>query len=404
MSTSLQLGSQFEIQSFIRPNISSLKPYRCARDDYEVGILLDANENSLGNSLTSTLTEPPLDVHSLSLHRYPSPSNLPIKQNLCTYRNQSNPSLTPLEPENVFLGVGSDEVLDLLFRISCKPGHTESLGDQILITPPTYGMYTVCAHVNDLGVINVPLDQDFVIEPQKIIDAIISQPENRPIKLVILCSPGNPTGTTIPLKTIESILSNKSFTGLVVVDEAYIDFAGNDKSALLLLRKGYKNLVVVQTLSKGFGLAGIRLGIAYGSKELIQILNNTKAPYTISTPTSTLAYNATLLESLKKTQENIDQILSNRIWLSTHLLKLQGIGNILGASEANFILIEILRDGVPNSERAKKVYQTMAGGEVVVRYRGDEVGCKGCLRITVGTMNECEVVVKKLKETLELIP
>lgn len=268
----------------------------------------------------------------------------------------------------------------------------------------------------------------------------VSQATTRPIKMIILCSPGNPTGTTIPLALIESLLGDTRFQGLLVVDEAYVDFAGHDKSALQLLRKGWRNLVVVQTLSKGFGLAGIRwvhlplsnvdsgcslllncevlissvnllrLGIAYGSVELIQILNNTKAPYTISSPTARLAYEATLPDALARTQANIVQLQANRDWLTAELLQISGMGRILGTTEANFILIQVTSSDdslMPDSSRARKVYKHMAGlnpeEAVVVRFRGDEPGCSGCLRITVGTMEECEKVVAQLRLALQLI-
>lgn len=420
--TDQMTSSHFSLQSIIRPNIASLKPYRCARDDYDEGVLLDANENSLGSALaapsligdtSSALSaENGLDLHSLSLHRYPSPLHIPIKQNLCDYRNQSDPSLPSLSPSNVFLGVGSDEVLDLLFRITCKPGDTEDQGDRVIVTPPTYGMYTVCARVNDVGVISVPLNVTagaFTPDYEMIIQAIETSPPTRPVKLVMFCSPGNPTGTTVSLDLIQTLLSDPRYKGLVVVDEAYIDFAGQDQSALQLLRKGYQNLVVVQTLSKGFGLAGIRLGIAYGSEELIQVLNNTKAPYTISSPTASLAYAATLPQALNQTHANLSQIRSNRDWLKVELQKITGMGQILGKTEANFILIQVLSssgDG-PDSSRAKKVYQHMAGLQkeeaIVVRFRGEEFGCDGCLRITVGTMDECKKVIERLRTTLEII-
>ncbi|KAA1120787.1 histidinol-phosphate transaminase [Puccinia graminis f. sp. tritici] len=435
------LPDHFSLDKVIRPNILSLKPYRCARDDYERGILLDANENSLGSALSPTeefeqqgklitlfsliLLAPPaqqlspehggLNIHSLSLHRYPSPSQIPIKQNLCDYRNSIQPDLPPLEPANVFLGVGSDEILDLLFRIACKPGDSEGIGDQVIVTPPTYGMYSVCAKVNDVGMINVPLNVEggaFTVDLEHLDSQLSQGSSSRPIKLVILCSPGNPTGTTIPLGTIEKILSNPKFNGILVVDEAYIDFAGNEKSAIKLVRQGWRNLIVTHTLSKGFGLAGIRLGIAYGSADLIQVLNNTKAPYTISSPTSSLGYEATKPDRLKATEAHISKINENRDWLQRELVKITGLGKILGQTEANFILIQVMNFDSPtdvDSQRAKSVYKYMAEDSelgqtpIVVRYRGDELGCQGCLRITVGSRLECQKLVAKLAQTLQLI-
>jgi len=426
-------AEHFSLEKAIRSNILSLKPYRCARDDYEHGILLDANENSLGSALSPTqeiekrvrfeagsahqlsAEDGGFNIHSLSLHRYPSPSQIPIKQNLCDYRNSIQEDLPPLKPSNVFLGVGSDEILDLLFRIACIPGNSQGIGDQVIVTPPTYGMYSVCANVNDVGIISVPLntlDGAFTVDLEKLDEQLSQQSSSRPIKLIILCSPGNPTGTTIPLSTIEAILSNTKFNGILVVDEAYIDFAGMHKSAIALVRQGWENLIVTHTLSKGFGLAGLRLGIAYGSEELIQVLNNTKAPYTISSPTSILGYEATRPDRLKKTEEHIRQLNVNRTWLQKELMKIGGLGKILGGREANFILIQVMRFNElseVDSLRAKWIYQYMAEDSqdgrtpIVVRYRGDELGCEGCLRITVGTQPECLQLVQKITKALDLI-
>ncbi|KAI7945043.1 hypothetical protein MJO28_010738 [Puccinia striiformis f. sp. tritici] len=419
----------FRLDKVIRPNILSLKPYRCARDDYDHGILLDANENSLGSALSPTekvdqqaipsqqlsLEHGGLNIHSLSLHRYPSPSQIPIKQNLCDYRNSIQSNLPPLDPSNVFLGVGSDEILDLLFRIACKPGDSDGVGDQVVVTPPTYGMYSVCAKVNDVGIVNVPLNVEngvFTVDLESLDRQLSQQSSTRPIKLIILCSPGNPTGTTIPLSMIEEILSNTKFKGILIVDEAYIDFAGNEKSAIKLVRQGWKNLIVTHTLSKGFGLAGIRLGIAYGSADLIQVLNNTKAPYTISSPTSSLGYEATKPDQLKQTEAHIQEINTTREWLQKELTKIPGMGKILGQTEANFILIQVMNFEKPtqvDSHRAKSVYKYMAedsqngASPIVVCYRGDELGCQGCLRITVGSQIESQELLNKLAKTLHLI-
>lgn len=246
-------------------------------------------------------------------------------------------------------------------------------------------MYSVCAKVNDVGMINVPLNVEggaFTVDLEHLDSQLSQGSSSRPIKWVILCSPGNPTGTTIPLDTIEKILSNPKFNGILAVDEAYIDFAGNEKSAIKLVRQGWKNLIVTHTLSKGFGLAGIRLGIAYGSADLIQVLNNTKAPYTISSPTSSLGYEATKPDRLKATEAHIRKINENREWLQKELVKLSGLGKILGQTEANFILIQVMSFASPtdvDSQQAKSVYKYMAEDSelgqtpIVVRYRGDEL-------------------------------
>lgn len=255
--------AHFDIETVIRPNILSLHPYRCARDDYQDGILLDANENALGHSIPPNF-DPTHNVHlKLDLHRYPDPAQVQIKQRIADLRGLAG-------PENVFLGVGSDEVIDLLMRICVVPGR-----EKVMTTPPTYGMYAVCAQVNDVGVVKVPLcvqggafqlridevrfqacvnssfNGDFVSQMKSAID---SDPS---IKLIFLCSPGNPTGTLIPLADVQQLLEYSKFKGVVVVDEAYIDFAGENASATALVSR-YANLCVMQTLSKSFGLAAIR--------------------------------------------------------------------------------------------------------------------------------------------------
>ncbi|KAH9000832.1 pyridoxal phosphate-dependent transferase [Lactarius hatsudake] len=411
--------AHFNIEHVIRPNILALHPYRCARDDYSSGVLLDANENAHGHSISppegvSSSKKPQLngDSHididmdldpilSLDLHRYPDPSHPKIKSLIAEMRG------LPF-PEHVFLGVGSDEVIDLLVRICVTPGH-----EKILITPPTYGMYSVCAQVNDVGVtrVNLELSADGgeggdkgrfslrVDEVKRAIDADSS------IKLIFLCSPGNPTGTLISLESIRAILDYVPFKGIVVVDEAYIDFSEPGSSAATLVTD-YANLCVMQTLSKSFGLAAIRLGIALAQPPLIQVLSNTKAPYNISTPTAHLALRALSPGSLRTMKANIERIKVSRAALLSdlHDLGYLGLGRAIGVQDANFILIPVLSRGssVADSARAQRVYKALAEEDgVVVRYRGSEAGCPGCLRITVGTEEDNKIALEKLKKTLE---
>ncbi|KDE06748.1 histidinol-phosphate aminotransferase [Microbotryum lychnidis-dioicae p1A1 Lamole] len=401
----------FTLSAAIRPNILSLTPYRCARDDYSEGILLDANENSLGHSLPSAASSPNQPKHedpteefdSLDLHRYPSPTHIPVKQRLCHLRNVPS-------TDHTFLGVGSDEVIDLLVRITCAPQK-----DRILICPPTYGMYAVCAQINDVDVIKVPLECErgrFQLDVETINSTITSAASTpNPIKLVFICSPGNPTGTLIPLPAIRSILDNPNFTGLVVVDEAYIDFCPSPSTdsavSLATSQKGaYDNLVVMQTLSKGFGLAAIRLGVAYGSKEVIQVLNNIKAPYNVSTPTAALALRALSEQALGTFRNKIATLGANRQFLAKELVKLPQVVGLLGSGNANFLMVQIAssQDQTKvDNDRAKRVYTFMAEQEaVVVRFRGNEIGCEGCLRVTIGTRDECETVLDKLKKAFEV--
>ncbi|PIL27765.1 hypothetical protein GSI_10918 [Ganoderma sinense ZZ0214-1] len=399
--------AHFDIERVIRPNILALHPYRCARDDYSEGILLDANENALGHSIPlSTKLEPEIQsALSLDLHRYPSPTHDPIKARLAELRGL--PGI-----DHVFLGVGSDEVIDLLIRVCVAPGT-----EKILITPPTYGMYSVCAQVNDVGVVKVPLvlngDEGeggekgrFSVNVEEVKKAISADPS---IKLVFLCSPGNPTGTLISLSSLRSILEYEDFKGIVVVDEAYIDFTTQENASAVSLLHEYSNLCVSQTLSKSFGLAAIRLGIAFAHPGLVQILMNTKAPYNVSAPTASLALSALTPAALDLMTSKISTLTKARGDLIRGLEELQplGLGAVIGANDANFVVVPILEksgSGKPDNVRAQKIYKTLAEQEgVVVRYRGGEPGCAGCVRITVGSDEEIKVLLTKMRELLQTL-
>ncbi|KAI9468451.1 MAG: histidinol-phosphate aminotransferase [Benjaminiella poitrasii] len=373
--------SNFDLTKVIRPNILALKPYRCARDDYSEGILLDANENAYGPSLTST---PKGD-----LNRYPDPYQVQVKERLLKLRKLS--SVT-----NLFLGVGSDEVIDLLIRIACVPTK-----DKIVITPPTYGMYSVCAQINDVEVVKSPLnvkDGAYQLDLDNLFSAFKANPET---KIVFLCSPGNPTGTCLSHDSIRAVLES-DYKGLVVVDEAYIDFVDHAEGSVANWVNRYPNLVVMQTLSKSFGLAGIRLGIAIGHPDLIQILNNTKAPYNIGTPSALIAKDALSDEGIAKMYDYRKRLIAQRNVLINKVKDVEGLGRVLGGNDANFILVEVLKDGKANNERAVKVYSMMAEKlGVVVRFRGTEYGCEGCLRITVGTEEENVKLMDMLQKALE---
>ncbi|KAH3683248.1 hypothetical protein WICPIJ_005776 [Wickerhamomyces pijperi] len=390
--------SSFNLQTLIRPNILSLKPYRCARDDFTEGILLDANENSYGPSLTE-LNE---FEQQLDLHRYPDPHQIALKQLICDFRNgEGNPEQSksldlPLTPANICLGVGSDESIDALIRTICQPGK-----DKLLICPPTYGMYTISSQINDIEVVKVPLNlSNFELQPEQIIDKITNDPT---IKLIYITTPGNPTGKLIPWLQIKTILETPNWNGIVIADEAYIDFTAIGSSVCTLVNK-YPNLVTMQTLSKSFGLASIRLGITYSCVELSTVLNSLKAPYNISSGTAEIAKRAVSKEGVKLMRENCAKLCENRKSLIDSLLKFEEVeGLIGGGQDANFILIKIVdkRTGEADTKLALKIYETMATLKgVVVRFRGMELGCDGGLRITVGNEDENKVLLKQFEEVL----
>ncbi|POM74045.1 Histidinol-phosphate transaminase [Phytophthora palmivora] len=373
-----------EVELLIRPNILALTPYRCARDDYDQGILLDANENSLG---------PPLQGHeqlqAMELERYPCPYQPELKKVITDYRQNSTEKINQA---NTFLGVGSDEAIDLIIRVACTPRV-----DNILITPPTYGMYSVCANIHDVGIVSVPLQIEapaenlkglkpdlplpsFHIDPQEILNAASAS-----TKVIFLCSPGNPTANVLRLKDVETILNSKKYKGFVVVDEAYIDFA--DTPSLCTLVNKYKRLIVLQTLSKGFGLAGIRLGIAFGDPKLIQVLNNVKAPYNISKLTSNAARKA--FSNLDELRKKVNLIKEEKLRVIMELQKLSFVRRIY-ASDSNFVLFEI--------PHALTVYRQMASRGVVIRYRGNQHLLKDCVRATIGSREENDRMLELLVE------
>jgi len=374
-----------------RPNILELQPYRCARDDYSEGVLLDANENAFGPTSLPSKSLDPYD-NSNTLERYPDPYQKQLKEAFC--REQCGHELTP---SNVFVGVGSDEAIDLLMRIFCTPGCTSastsstsdssSTGDNILITPPTYGMYKVCAKVNDVQIISVPLTPDFDLNVPKMLEGVTDK-----TKLLFICSPGNPTCKAIPLLEIEKIASDREkYSGLVVVDEAYIDFAGKDASAVSLIKK-YPNIVVLQTLSKAYGLAGIRCGFCIGPPDIIQLMNNVKAPYNVNSLTSEVAINA--MNSMETLKKNIQCILEERKKVRTELEQLTNIVVKVYPSDSNFLLFRI-----KNDLKAVDLYKQMAEYGVVTRFRGNEMHCDQCIRVTIGTPNENEKFLDILKST-----
>ena len=345
----------FDIANLVRDNIRNLTPYRSARDDFDSGTLLDANENSYGSPVRSTL----------NLHRYPSPTQDELRDRIAAYRN--------VDRENIFLGAGSDEPIDLLMRIFCEPGQ-----DSILITPPTYGMYKVAANINNVDVQEVLLTEKFQLQP----DAIIEE-ANENSKLLFLCSPNNPTAND--LKRTDLLKLVAKFKGIVVVDEAYIDFSRQESMAQMVQQ--YPNLVVLQTFSKAFGLAGIRLGIAISNPDIINYMLRVKAPYNINKLTADTALKA--FENMELMKFNINAIKEERDYVAEQLSLSSAVTKVY-PSNANFILFKI--------ENAKEVYQQLAERGVIVRYRGNEPLCEDCLRVTIGMPDENVKFLKALKE------
>ncbi len=341
------MSKKINIDSIVRDNIRNLKPYRSARDDFDRGVLLDANENSMGAPYED----------ELELNRYPMPYQDELREKIAAFRS--------VHKENVFVGVGSDEAIDLLFRIFCVPGK-----DRVIVNPPTYGMYEVSANINDVQVDEVLLTEGFQLQPEKILDAV--QPET---KIIFICSPNNPTANSMNISDVVKVL--EGFDGIVVVDEAYIDFSR--QGSLVNNIDDFPNLVVLQTMSKSFGLAGIRLGIALANPEVISYMMKVKAPYNVNKLTSRKAIQA--FSNLDHVAENIKSILQERQRVIDKLITYESVEYVY-PTDANFILFKI--------RSATDVYEKMAEEGVIIRYRGNEPHCENCLRLTIGTQAENE--------------
>lgn len=344
-----------DIKDLQRENIKTLKPYSTARDEFkgQASVFLDANENSFGSPLPA------------NYNRYPDPLQLDLKDAISKIKG------VPIE--NTFLGNGSDEAIDLLFRAFCNPGK-----DNVIILPPTYGMYEVSANINDVEVRKVDLLPNFQLDLEKIAEAIDTN-----TKMIFICSPNNPTGNSIIRTDIETILAN--FKGLVVIDEAYINYA-KQKTFIQELTE-YSNLVVLQTFSKAWGLAALRLGMAFSSIPVIDILNKVKPPYNINQATQDLALAA--LENIQQVNEWIKTTVKEREQLSIELAKLSFVKKVY-PSDANFILVEV--------DDALNIYNLLVDNGVIVRDRSKVSLCEGCLRITIGTAEENKQLINILEK------
>ena len=336
------------IKDLVRKNILNLAPYSSARDEYEgtEGVFLDANENPFG-----------------SYNRYPDPKQSKLKGRLAEIKN--------VKASQIFLGNGSDEVIDLAFRIFCEPNI-----DKALTFTPTYGMYEVSANINSVELIKVPLNSDFQIDRNSVQPYFLD--EN--LKLIFICSPNNPSGNLIQSEDIEFILEN--FNGIVIIDEAYVDFCPEATFAEKLVQ--YPNLIISQTLSKAWGLAGLRLGIALMNEELLSFYNKVKAPYNISSVNQQVA-----LETSNKTEEfqkNVETILTEKSRLIQELQLLKIVKKIY-PSDANFLLVEV--------ENANEIYSQLIAQQIIIRNRNSVV--ENCVRITIGTLTENKKLIEALK-------
>jgi len=344
----------FDLKNILRPNIASLTPYSSAREDFKgnAEIYLDANENAIGSAINSHV-----------LNRYPDPLQVEVKEKLGKIKEV--PSI------NIFLGNGSDEAIDILIRAFCNPGK-----DNIIILPPTYGMYEVSARINDVGVRSVNLNTDLQIDMSEINSVI-----DKNTKLIFVCSPNNPTGGIINKKEIENLLYN--FDGIVVVDEAYIDFS--DAQSMLPDIHKYPNLVILQTFSKAWGLAGLRVGMAFGNAETISVMNKIKAPYNVGELVQKLILQA--LDNKDKVNEMIAVLKKERELLVRNLSDFSFVKGIL-PSQANFLLVK--------TDSPNELYDFLISNNLVVRNRSTLPLCEGGLRITIGTPDENKRLVSLL--------
>lgn len=345
----------FDLNNILRSNIKNLTPYSSARDEFqgEASVYLDANENAYGS---------PLDEN---YNRYPDPLQYQVKKRLSEIKG------VPIR--NIFLGNGSDEAIDILFRSFCNPGI-----DNVILVPPTYGMYEVSANINDIAIKRVPLTSEYQLNLEDIAEAIDAN-----TKLIFICSPNNPTGNSINRDDVETLLAN--FNGLIVVDEAYINFS-RQKTFIQELTE-YANLVVLQTLSKAWGLAGLRLGMAFASEEIIEVMNKVKPPYNINEASQQLALKA--LENIAQVNEWIKETLIERDNLVIALKKFDFVLDIY-PSDANFILVK--------TTDPKAIYNFLVQRGIIVRDRSKVELCEGSLRITVGTPQENNILIKSLQD------
>jgi len=340
----------FSLKNITRKNILTLEGYSSARDEYtgEASVYLDANENPFGN-----------------LNRYPDPQQQALKKSLSALKN--------IPVDNIFIGNGSDEVIDLTFRIFCNSGK-----DKALTFSPTYGMYDVSANINDVALLKIPLTDNFQIN----LDEVNPNLKDESLKLIFICSPNNPTGNTINTADIEYILNN--FNGIVIIDEAYIDFSQGDSWNKKLAE--YPNLIVSQTFSKAWGLAAARVGVAYTNTNIISLFNKVKPPYNVSELNQKAAINA--LENTTEFEKNKQQILIEKVKLTKILKTLIQVKKVY-PSDANFLLVEV--------NNAIETYNNLVTQKIIIRNRNSVI--KNCIRITIGSPEENTKLINALKNS-----
>jgi len=340
--------NNFDLRSAVRKNVLGMKPYSSARDEFkgDADVFLDANENPFG-----------------TLNRYPDPHQKGIKEKLSTIKK--------VETNQIFIGNGSDEVIDLAFRIFCEPGK-----DKVLTFSPTYGMYDVSANINNIELIKQPLISNFQIN----LDQLEPYLNSNDLKIIFICSPNNPTGNNINSGDIEYILKN--FKGIVIVDEAYIDFS--EQASFIKLINKYNNLIVSQTFSKAWGLASARVGCAYASKPIIDLYKKVKPPYNVSSLNQQAVIEK--LDDIDEVKKNIKVLLLERTKLIEALDRLPIVKKIY-PTDANFVLLEV--------NNANDTYEYLIEKKVIIRNRNSQIG--NCIRITVGTSNENQKLIKVLK-------
>lgn len=348
---------EFQLENILRENIKQLVPYSSARSEFKgkAGVFLDANENSFGSPLKE----------GENFNRYPDPVQLELKKRIS--------SIKGVPSENIFVGNGSDEAIDIVFRAFCRPGK-----DNVIVCPPTYGMYEVSASINDVEVKKVELKSEtFQLDVQGILKAIDVN-----TKLIFVCNPNNPTGTAFVKEDVLKLI--ETFKGIVVIDEAYINYSSSQSFISCLTN--YPNVVILQTLSKAWGLAALRIGMAFASQQIIDVFNKIKPPYNVNAESQRLAIEA--LDKVWLVNEWIKDTVQERKRIAIELAELQFVEKVY-PSEANFLLVKV--------KNANVVYQSLVDSNIIVRNRSSVRLCENCIRITIGTKSENDQLLNALR-------